>query len=428
MAEALTKMGSKAAPPLELGRIRQPMVAFLALVIAASALWNMHVIDRDMPSSKADLVQIWVGVRTTLAGGDPYSEQVTREIQQIYYGHPIPYSDPSPSHRFIYPVYTAFVLAPLALLTWNEARLLYLLVMPLVTVISVPLWLRVLNIHTNRRRVSLLAFLTIVSWPVMWSLRECQPTLIVAMLVVTGSFLFVRGQDTAAGLILALATIKPQLVGPLMAWLLLWAILQRRWLFILSFCGGVFGLLAGAEWRVPGWIQHWRGAVTSMYFHDTYTRPLFVTLFGARAGAALMTVIAIAGVIALWRLRKCPADSPEFSIAVSLALALSVSLTPGNVAMIYNQSLLLPGILILVHAPQSSEAANLGRNCALMWLGWGYLAIPLAVLGTMLGPASIPWYKLPFCNPLLPLFVTLAIALQAPSIVRNMNFSSAHSA
>src|SRR5215203_4885487 len=65
----------------------------------------------------SDLYPRWYGAREVLLHGrDPYSKEVTQEIQVGFYGHVL---DPNNGDQendqqgFAYPVYTAFVLAPL---------------------------------------------------------------------------------------------------------------------------------------------------------------------------------------------------------------------------------------------------------------------------------------------------------------------------
>src|SRR5512142_3099214 len=68
----------------------------------------------------SDLYPRWLGARELLLHGrDPYSAEVTREIQAGYYGRPLDPGrpgDPKDQQRFAYPVYVAFPLAPTVLL------------------------------------------------------------------------------------------------------------------------------------------------------------------------------------------------------------------------------------------------------------------------------------------------------------------------
>ena len=262
--------------------------------------------------------------------------------------------------------------------------------------------------------LTLCTLFAVFSWPMVWAFRLCQPTVVVAFFVATGTYLLCRELDVAAGLLFACATIKPQLIVPVVAWLFLWAVLRKRWRFILSFVVATLGLLLYSSYRIPGWVASWRAAMATMYQHDAGTRPFFQLLFGRSGGTTLMVAVAIAGAARLWQLRKCAPGSPQFGLAVALALALAVSLIPGNPAMIYNQILLLPGIMILVTMPSLRGSYELIRKGALIALVWGFVAVAIGAAFASLGNRFHFLYVLPFINPLLPILVTAAIGLQGP--------------
>ena len=64
----------------------------------------------------SDLYPRWLGARELLRHGrNPYSAEITREIQQGYYGRPLDPArpdDPKDQQGFAYPAYVVFLLAP----------------------------------------------------------------------------------------------------------------------------------------------------------------------------------------------------------------------------------------------------------------------------------------------------------------------------
>ena len=64
----------------------------------------------------SDLYPRWLGARELLLRHrDPYSPEITREIQAGYYGRPLDPAragDPKDEEGFAYPVYVVFLLAP----------------------------------------------------------------------------------------------------------------------------------------------------------------------------------------------------------------------------------------------------------------------------------------------------------------------------
>ena len=109
-----------------------------------------------MPPSTAILAEIflilyprWLGSRELLLHGrDPYSSEITREIQIGYYGRPLDASrpnDPGDQEAFAYPVYVAFLFAPTVRLPFPVVQKIFRWTLAGLTVLSVLLWLRVVN-------------------------------------------------------------------------------------------------------------------------------------------------------------------------------------------------------------------------------------------------------------------------------------------
>jgi hypothetical protein len=404
--------------PNLLDRVRFPATApsrfhavaiLLALLAAIAApLWHLHIIDRNMPPEKSDLQAVRIGVQQMLHGDNPYSDLTTRQIQTAYYGRPLTAADNVNKMGFAYPATTGIVLAILAPLSWNEARWTFLLIMPILTALSVLLWLRIAEIQVSRPQAAILSTLTLASWPVMWGLRLQQPTLIVALFLAAACFQLKRGNEIGAGILLTLATIKPQLAGLLIAWLVLWAFVHSRWRFLGSFTVSLVLLLIGAEAIVPGWLAPWHNAGIELLQY-THQQPALLTIFGKWLGTALIVAVAAAGGLVLWRLRRCEADSPGFGLAISLALAATISLNPTYPATIYNQVLLVPAVLVLIHLRPASYFPALARRISLALLGWGFAATVLAVLCETIGHPAGFWVVLPFQNDLLPVSAVVAL-------------------
>jgi hypothetical protein len=178
-----------------------------------------------------------------------------------------------------------------------------------------------------------------------------QLSLLVAGFLAVSAACVASGYLFCAGALLALATIKPQLAGPIVVWLLLWACsewrVRRRLVF--GFVSVMTLLLAGVQVLLPGW---WRMFAEALRQYHQYTQNQSVLdalgdrILGPRAGLALGVVAGLACGIVAWRTRCQNADTPEFAHAFALALALAVVVVP---IAPYNQVLLLPAILWLAH-------------------------------------------------------------------------------
>jgi len=381
------------------------------MVLVVAPLRHMQFLNASsMSPTTSDLAQVWVGVRAIVHGVDPYSNEATREIQRIYYGHELAASDTRLSQRFAYPAQIAVVMAPLALISWPLARLLFLCVTPLLMAASVPMWLRLLGIAMSRRRLAVVVVLVLASWPMIWGLRLCQMTLVVAAFVVAACWLLRFGQGVGAGVVLSLATVKPQVAGLVIAWLLIWAVVTRRWTFVASFVASTATLLLTAQVLAPGWISRWL-VVLNDYSHFTQMRPVLVMVFGRFVGMGLLIAIVVGSGFVLWRLWGCRADSPEFGAASALVLAVTACLLPPLSGMIYNQVLLLPAVLLLFDAGASTGGATLMRWLVMMLVAFEFVSVPFAVFGESVWGPSAGWLTLPFMNLLLPACTASALVL-----------------
>ncbi|HEX2918177.1 MAG TPA: glycosyltransferase family 87 protein [Edaphobacter sp.] len=386
----------------------------VALFLGACALWHLHTMNRHMAPQKGDLVPVWIGAQVALDGGNPYSEETTRKIQTAYYGRPLTPQELRTVNKmgFAYPAHTLVLLSVLAPFSWMTVRAASFIVLPLLMAASVPLWLWTAGIRTDSWRMALLILLAVESWPSMWGIHQTQPTLLIAGLLAAGCLLLRTGNGVAAGVLLAMATIKPQLAGILIVWLLLWAAIRHLWSFLVSFAASLAILFAAATWLVPGWVQNWRGAMAD-YAAYRHLELGLMGIFGDWLGGALSAAIGVYSLFLLWRNRECTPESTTFGLMCAVALATTVCLSPTEPGMIYNGVLLLPAALIIGFARPLGHSAALARRIALMLLGWSFLAVAVSAACETIWHPSSAIDAIPFLNTLLPASITIALQLLA---------------
>lgn len=312
--------------------------------------------SHDRPRGNlSDLYPRWIGARELLLHGrDPYSAEVTREIQAGYYGRPLdpsrPY-DPRDQAGFAYPVYVVFCLAPTIGLPFAIVQKGFFWVLVILTSASTLLWLRVLRWSaptstsaSTAMKISLLA-LTLGSLGVVQGLKLQQMSLFVAGLIAIAITLLVADYAVAAGILLAMATIKPQLVGLLLLWLAIWTVAdwRRRYRWAISFLATMAILMAASEWYLPHWIFHFGQAVRE-YRQYTGARSVLDNLVGPPWSWVLEVLALAALLVACYRERRADANTYAFAFTVSLTLAMTVLLVP--ITATYNQVLLIPALLL----------------------------------------------------------------------------------
>ena len=324
----------------------------------------------------SDLYPRWVGARELLLHGrDPYTMEVTREIQVGFYGRVLGPDSPGIGHSyqqgFYYPVYIAFGLAPTLHLPFASVQKGFSWVLVGLTLVMVPLWLRVLRWSVPRWGQAALIILSIGTLAVMQGLKLQQITLVVAALLAAALALLISDHQIPAGILLALATIKPQLVWLVLFWLTIWTLAdwRRRYRWAASFLLAMAILCAVSEWYLPhGISRFWQSgreyrsytgemSVMDMEIGSPWSRAIEL------AALAIMTAVC-------WKERREAANSEAFAFTVSLVLAITVLVVPSYGP--YNQVLLLPALLVM-----------LKERCAIWHRSLGTRALSAIVIGLL---------------------------------------------
>jgi Glycosyltransferase family 87 len=345
----------------------RPLWLVLAAMLCAAGVWLYAIrvlIPHQMSDASAhgrpfgnrsDLYPQWLGAKELLLHGrDPYSSEVTREIQQGYYGRPLDPArpgEPKDQQGFAYPVYVAFYLAPTVHLPFQIVRKGFAWVLFGLTVATIPLWLSVLRWSAPLWAQASLIIFTIGSLTVMQGLKLPQMTLLVAALVAIGFALLVSDHPIAAGIALACATIKPQLVLLLLIWLAIWTLgdWRRRYRWAASFLLTMAILFAASEWYLPHWFPRF---LQALHRYQSYNDAVSILDKLLPPGwGSVPRVLAVAATVYIgWKNRRLAEDTPAFAAVVTLTLAVTVVVTPSYA--LYNEVILLPALLMLVRDRQ----------------------------------------------------------------------------
>jgi hypothetical protein len=362
----------------------------------------------------SDLYPRWLGARELLLHNrDPYSPEITREIQIGYYGRPLDSAhpgDPIDEQRFAYPVYVVFLLAPTINLPFPVVRAIFGWLLILLICLNVLLWLKVLRWEPPLVIAASLIIFTLGYFPVVQGLKLQQLTLLVGSFITGSVLLIVSGELLFAGILLALATIKPQLTLLISLWLLLWAFSDwpTRKRFIFGFCITMAVLLLGAQYVLPCWIGRFREALIAYHQYigggggllDTITTPLI--------GKALAVLILLALGFVCWKVRQTDAVSLAFSFTSVLVLVVTTIVIP--MTAIYNHVLLLPAMYFALHRRNllwgTSPVIKIIYLLSFGTIFWPWVATAMLFLSRCFLPPEVIQHAWA-----LPLYTTLAIPL-----------------
>jgi hypothetical protein len=302
----------------------------------------------------ADFYPFWLTSREGLLHHrDPYSPQTTRQIQIGLFGRPLDthnFAVQADPRAFANPAFAELLFWPLALLPFPIVRIALAVILPVVTVLSIILWLRALSLRAGPVALASLTLLTLSSYAVLEGVFAEQIGLLVGFVLAASLAALVGRRLFLAGSLLALALIKPQMMALAAVYLLLWSFAQwrsrRRFVggfLLMSAALGASSLLAWPHW-IPEWL------LVMLSYRRYSTPPLVCYLLGdrigSRVGPFLIAALLLGAIAVAWHMRHASPTSTEFALTVSLLLAITtVTVLPGQA--VYDHVLLLPGVLLI---------------------------------------------------------------------------------
>ena len=341
-----------------------------------------------------DLYQVWLSSRELMQRRlDPYSLQVTRELQTSLYGRPLDAhhpGDPIDQRRFPYPAFADLLFWPAAEFPFTQVRVWVVCLLVALTLASVAIWFRSLDWRPGWKWIAVAALLATSSYPALEGLFAVQLGLLVTFLLAASLLALRRDRFILAGFLMALTTVKPQVTALTILYVLLWSL--HDWRARGRWCIGFFAtmaLLVGASLAVlPHWIPSWLHTVLA-YHH--YTSPPVVTEvltahLGPRLSAPATTILTVASIVIAaviaWRHRAAAVHTSGFWLTVGLLLCITtITILPGPA--VYDHIILLPGILLV--SRNHSDLSNASRAARLLLcigavvVFWPYVAAAVLI-------------------------------------------------
>lgn len=350
----------------------------LSLAVGAVVAFAVHVILLHQAytwrgNTHPDFFIEWMGSRVALSGGNPYSEQTTLAIQLGSKGHEVP--PDQDQLAFVYPFYRVFFNAPVAFLPYDWATAIWHTAMQFSLLTSVLLFVQSLRWHTTPGEFALVILLAILPYPLFGGLMLGQMAVGVLALLLFSFWSLQQRRDWLAGICLACATVKPQLVVLAVPGLLLWSLARRRWRVVAGFVLSL-ALLLGVSFLIyPDWLRAFLHAASRYAsYKPTETGASFLLSdYCAPAWPWVLETAAVVGLLASWWAAWRQDEPRSFEGAFVLTLAMTTFVLPQTSPV--DRMLLLPAILLLVRDIQG-------------WLGQVALVI-LTIAGTWLSYALL---------------------------------------
>lgn len=224
----------------------------LLILIAAESFALYTVFTRQYPSGNDFFVR-WLGGRELLLHGvNPYDRSVAELAQKSMFGRLARPEDRDEAY-FAYPLYTLYFFWPLSFVPYAWAQAIWMTLLQFMLLGSTILAIRLSGWQPPGWLFWLTVFWGIFFYNGARAIMLGQFSILVTLALFLALGAIQNRRDGWAGVLLAVTTIKPQMIFLLLVFLLVWALFQRRWRLLISFGVTMVLLVASSMLLVPTW-------------------------------------------------------------------------------------------------------------------------------------------------------------------------------
>jgi hypothetical protein len=380
--------------------LRLWLAGLLLLVTATGYTWaTWRYFTLPVPGGNDFLARYTAWEAYLKHGLNPYSDEATLHTHMAFYGRPaLPEED---QQRLTYPFYSILVHGPFVFFDYAFARALHMVALQAAVLIGVACTLPVLNWKPPLWLWASILVWSLLMYPQARAVILGQVALF-GFLSLAGSLALLRaGRPGAAGALLVLSTVKPTLIFLVVPYLLIWALVRRRWRFVAGFSMTLAVLVMASLAAVPTWIGDWLARVQQYPAYTVGESPVWLLTHQAlpwlgRPVEIALTVGMLAGLMAVWwlSLRRDPARTgePDFHWVLGVTLVVSNLIVPRSATTNY-VLMLVPTLWVLATLDRWRPAGRLGVVGILLISLVGHWWLHLAtVVGNQEQPVLyLPW-------------------------------------
>lgn len=305
-------------------RGREIVVAVLLILVLFFILgWGINTSITSRTLGANDFYSRWEGARALfLRGENPYSDTTTHAIQLGMYGR---LARPDEDQvAFAYPVYSAFIAAPLITLPYAQAQafwMSFLLLSMAGGTIAVfksgessraearlgegaqP------TVKASPKLVAMLILLALFLYPTVRAIFNGQYAIPSLFFITLAMALVAAKHDSAAGVFISLATIKPQTALFLVPTILVWSAWNKRWKIDIAAGVTLCALVLISFALVPTWMSDFILGLKSYSAYEPIGPPLEIVIgylvadLGWRSGLIASSVLALIA-WGIWRVSQ----------------------------------------------------------------------------------------------------------------------------
>lgn len=248
------------------------LISSALAILTASVIFTHNIYTIRFPGGN-DSIPHYLGTQAWLFESlSPYSNEVTKRAQNMVYGRlALPGED---GFRFVYPFYTIFFYIPLAFFTWDWAQAIGIVVL-ILAILLITIFSMSLYKWSPPPLILIFTFLWTVTWyHAVRTIILVQFAGIAALLIVIGLWAIKNEHDVLGGVMIALATAKPQMLFLLLPLIGIWGILNKKWRLTLTLGFTLVALFGISFLFLPTWVIEMRAQIVQYIQYTHIGSPL----------------------------------------------------------------------------------------------------------------------------------------------------------
>jgi hypothetical protein len=317
----------------------------IAAVLAFVLFWiAFRIAKANDYMLNGDFFSFWLAGRMVDVGEHPYDEALWTTNHERYKA--IWTSD----ETFLYPLPLSLIFAPLGILDLRQAAVIWVFLSLVMILISVALLISLWRVEGLHRYILPVIAGVFTFRPVLVTLRNGQLGAFLLFSLALVVYLWQRGEWILGGLLLPILILKPSIGLPIVAVMIFWLLVQRRWMVLGAMSASALALAISGWLFDPTWMRIYL-SIGGNKFIDAFGYSPTVwgmahricgeswgCTIGYGAGVAVMLIS-----LCLWIIFRLGDKLPPWSVG---ALGVSVSLLVAPYLWAYDQILLIFPVLV----------------------------------------------------------------------------------
>jgi hypothetical protein len=237
--------------------MRSAIIVCIAIVLIGLLLTGLTFVNYrfsiENPGGN-DFLARGMGARYWLVKGiSPYDEQVSLATQQMIYGHPADPSIGEDKNHFVYPLPSMIFFGLFGLVDYPLARALWMTTLELCLFGLAIVGVRLADWEASPWKMAVLLLFSLLWYHSARTIIIGQFAAINALLIALSLLLIKNKQDFVAGLILSMSIAKPQMSFLILPYVIIWALLIKRWELFWGILSGMVILMGVSLALMPDW-------------------------------------------------------------------------------------------------------------------------------------------------------------------------------